>query len=232
MIKQLIILFSIIFLSSTPQRNIHERWSIELNKFVDDKGGVNYVKWKENTLGIDAYIEVLKKNHPENHWNKNEIMSYWINTYNALTIKLILNNYPTNSIRNLKNPWSIKVINFDSKAYSLDEIEHDILRKMGDPRIHFAINCASISCPNLSNTAYFSYKINDQLDNATNIFLNDLNKNEITKNEIRISKIFLWFKKDFGGNKNLINFINKYSLIKTENPKVKYLPYDWNLNVQ
>ena len=229
---QLIILLTISSLSITFQRSIHDRWNIELNKYVNEKGGVNYAEWNKNTAGIDAYISTLKKNHPRKHWTKNETMSYWINTYNALTIKLILNNYPTNSIRNIKKPWSKKIINFNSTSYSLEEIEHDILRKMGDPRIHFAINCASISCPKLSNTAYFPYKIDEQLDHATKVFLSDMSKNKIGKNEIKVSKIFLWFKKDFGNKKNLLSFIKKYSIIKIDNPKVKYLTYDWNLNVQ
>jgi hypothetical protein len=228
---KLTILLTILSLNFICQRSIHERWNIELNKYVNEKGQVDYFNWNKNTEGIDAYINVLEKNHPKKHWTKNEIKSYWINTYNALTIKLILNNYPINSIKDINNPWGEKIINYNSSNYSLEEIEHDILRKMGDPRIHFAINCASISCPKLSKLAYFPYKIDKQLDDATKVFLKDFDKNEINKNEIKISKIFLWFKKDFGNTNNLLSFIQKHSRVKMDNPKIKYLPYNWELNI-
>lgn len=228
-----IILLAISSLISTFQkRSIHERWNIELNKYVDQKGRVNYIEWNKNEEGLNAYIIILKKNHPQKFWTKNQIKTYWINAYNALTVKAILNNYPINSIRDIKNVWSDKVINYSFKSYSLDEIEHEILRKMDDPRIHFAINCASISCPKLLNSAYMPNKIEKQLEDSTRLFLLDSTKNIILKKEIKLSKIFLWFKKDFINNEQLMSFIEKYSLIQLDDPKVKYFPYDWNLNVQ
>ena len=227
----LIILFIFISLNFFSQRSIHERWNIELNKYVNDQGQVDYINWSKNTNGLNAYISVLKKNHPKKHWTKNQIMTYWINAYNALTIKLILNNFPLSSIRDINDPWSKKIIDYDSSSYSLDEIEHKILRKMEDPRIHFAINCASISCPKLSNLAYMPNKLEKQLEDATKHFLRDSNKNKIIENEIEISKIFLWFKEDFGNTNSLLNFIEEHSSIKFNNRKVKYLPYNWNLNI-
>ena len=226
-----IIVFSIISFNFLSERSIHNRWSIELLKFVDENGQVDYVNWSKNRVGLDAYISALKKNHPKPHWTKNQIMSYWINAYNALTIKIILDNYPVSSIKEIKNPWSKKIINYDSNTYSLDDIEHSILRKMGDPRIHFAINCASISCPKLLNTAYLPHKIDYQLDKAASYFINNTDKNKITKNEVIISKIFFWFKKDFGNKNQLLNFINKYKKLKNPNPKIKYHSYNWNLNI-
>tara|TARA_B100000780_G_scaffold43210_1_gene26798 strand:- start:775 stop:1470 length:696 start_codon:yes stop_codon:yes gene_type:complete len=226
---QLIIIFSILSLSFFSQRSIHERWSVELRKYVDTKGQVDYVNWYKNKEGLNAYIIVLKQNHPQEYWSKNQIKAYWINTYNALTIKIILDNFPIKSIKDIKNPWNDIIIKYDSKSYSLDEIEHNILRKMNDPRIHFAINCASISCPKLLNKAYMPHKVEKQLDQASKRFLKS--SNEIDKNEIKISKIFLWFKKDFGNTKNLLNFIEKYSSIKLANPKIKYLEYNWKLNI-
>ena len=225
----LIIIFSILSLSFFSQRSIHQRWNVELRKYVDTKGQVDYVNWYKNKEGLNAYIIVLKQNHPQEYWSKNQIKAYWINTYNALTIKIILDNFPIKSIKDIKNPWDDIIIKYDSKNYSLDEIEHNILRKMNDPRIHFAINCASISCPKLLNKAYMPHKVEKQLDQASKRFLKS--SNEIGKNEIKISKIFLWFKKDFGNTKNLLNFIEKYSSIKLANPKIKYLEYNWKLNI-
>ena len=225
-----LLFFFLIFLNLNlfNQRDIHWRWDYELKKFVDKNGKVDYLKWSKNSSGLKAYINVLEQNHPKDYWSKNQKMSYWINAYNALTINLIIENYPLKSIRDIKNPWGKKLINHKYKSYSLDEIEHKILRKMNDPRIHFAINCASISCPNLSNSAYFSANLDNQLSESTRNFLK--NKNSITTNEIQISKIFLWFKKDFGNDEKLLNFIEKYSMIKLNNPKIKYLAYNWNLN--
>ena len=225
-----LLLFFLIFINLNlfSQRDIHERWDFELKKFVNQNGKVDYRNWSENRNGLKAYISVLEQNHPEEYWSKNQIISYWINTYNALTINLILDNFPLKSIREIKNPWGKKLIHHKLKSYTLDEIEHQILRKMKEPRIHFAINCASISCPNLSNSAYFSNTLNDQLDNSTRNFLK--NKNSINPNEIKISKIFLWFKKDFGDGKELLSFIEKYSMVKLNSPKIEYLAYDWNLN--
>jgi len=227
----LIIIFTLISLNFLFQRSIHERWNIELNKYVKENGLVDYIKWSKNKDGLNAYISVLKKNHPQKYWSKNQIMTYWINAYNALTIKLVLDNYPIGSIRDIKDPWNKKIIEYDTNSYSLDEIEHNILRKMEDPRFHFAINCASISCPKLLNFAYMPNKIEKQLENATIDFLKDLNKNKIIENEIEISKIFLWFKNDFGNTNSLLNFIKKYSLVKVDKPKIKYLPYNWKLNI-
>tara|TARA_B110000444_G_scaffold261478_2_gene314028 strand:- start:8119 stop:8814 length:696 start_codon:yes stop_codon:yes gene_type:complete len=225
----LLIILTICLLNETFERNIHERWSVELKKYVGKDGLVDYENWNKNTEGLDAYISVLKKNHPKDYWSKNEKMSYWINAYNSLTIKIILENYPVSSIRKIKNVWGEKILFFEHRSYSLDEIEHDILRKMKEPRIHFAINCASISCPKLSKDAYLSYKLEKQLEDATVSFI--VNKNEINTNEIKISKLFFWFKKDFGSNENLLNFINNYSPIEIKNPKIKYLAYNWDLNI-
>ena len=112
------------------QRDIHRRWDYELKKFVDKNGKVDYLKWSKNSSGLKAYINVLEQNHPKDYWSKNQKMSYWINAYNALTINLIIENYPLKSIRDIKNPWGKKLINHKLKSYSLDEIEHKILRKM------------------------------------------------------------------------------------------------------
>ena len=229
LLKHFIILFLTIFnLNLFSQRNIHVRWDYELKKFVDKKGNVDYYNWSKNSKGLLAYINVLEQNHPKEHWSKNEKLSYWINAYNALTVNLIIKNFPISSIKDIDNPWGQKILHTKSKSYSLDEIEHKILRKMNEPRIHFAINCASVSCPNLSNSAYFATSLSDQLDKATRDFL--IHKNLISKNEIKISKIFLWFKKDFGSKKKLIAFIEKYSSVKLINPRIGYLNYDWNLN--
>ncbi|MBN08803.1 MAG: hypothetical protein CMC79_00295 [Flavobacteriaceae bacterium] len=212
------------------QKSMHDRWSYELQKHVDENGKVNYEKWGKDLEGLNAYIEILQKFNPKKYWSKNEVLAYWINIYNALTIKLIVENYPINSIKEIPNSWTKNLILINSKSFSLDQIEHEILRKMNEPKIHFAINCASISCPKLLNSAYLPNKLTEQLNIAVKLFLADTTKNIIKEENLLLSKIFFWFKKDFGSRKDLLNFISTYSEIEIKNPKIKYMNYDWELN--
>jgi hypothetical protein len=103
---------------------------------------------------------------------------------------------------------------------------------MGEPRIHFAINCASKSCPKLLNKAYEEKQIENQLVRATNLFLLDTTKNIISDKNLKLSRIFFWFGNDFGSKKQRLEFISNYSGLKIENSKIEYLKYDWSLNEQ
>ena len=115
-------------------------------------------------------------------------------------------------------------------SMTLNEIEHQILRKMNEPRIHFAINCASVSCPKLLNEAFIPEKLDEQLDRAAEEFINS-KKNQITPGNIKISKIFKWFSEDFETDGSVIDFINQYAKTKVnKNEKIGYLDYNWNLN--
>ncbi|WKX77565.1 DUF547 domain-containing protein [Zobellia laminariae] len=168
---------------------------------------------------------------PSDIWSKEEALAYYINLYNAATVQLILNNYPTKSIKDIKDPWGKEWVRIGSETFSLGDIEHKILRKMNEPRIHFAINCASFSCPKLLNEAYTSEKIEDQLQQASEDFVNDPTRNIISKEKLQLSNIFKWYKKDFTENGSLIDYIKTYSQ-KDIDPKadIKYVTYDWSLN--
>ena len=226
-----IILFFFTSNSLISQKNIHDIWDSELKKYVDDQGNVNYRGWKKNSKLLETYLKNLENNPPIEQWTKNDSLAYFINTYNAVTVKLILDNYPLRSIKDLIIPWWLKKFKLKNEKISLNFIEHKILRKMDEPRIHFAINCASRSCPKLQSEAYYSHKLENQLDNAANVFINDQTKNKINVNSLMLSKIFSWFKDDFGNKIQLLKFVNKYSKIKIlENVKIEYLNYDWDLN--
>ena len=213
------------------KKNIHYVWDIQLKKFVSNEGVVNYKDWKNEIANLESYIDNLKRFIPNQKWTKNEILSYWINAYNALTIDLIIKNYPVKSIKNIEKPWDKKIFTLNKISYSLNDIEHKILRKMDEPRIHFAINCASFSCPKLLNEAFTSNRLEKQLKTVTNHFINNQEKNKITTGVAKISKIFKWFSSDFGTRKELIEFINIYSRLKIDNStKIYFLPYDWKLN--
>lgn len=199
--------------------------------YVSDEGNVNYNGFKRNWGTLRNYIKDLGENMPKDNWTKEDKLSYWMNAYNAMTIDLILRNSPLESIKDIKNPWKQRFWKLGKKYYNLNEIEHKILRKMGDPRIHFGINCASFSCPPLLNEAFTADKVDKQLDNLAKRFVNDKKRNTITANSIEISKIFNWFAKDFETNGSVIDFLNKYSDVSiSTNAKKKYKDYDWSLN--
>lgn len=225
------LIFCLLFHPSWAQKSIHELWDNELKKFVDAEGRVDYKRWKEDTILLDAYIAELENNPPKPFWRSNDSLGYFINAYNAITVKLILDHYPIKSIRKLVTPWRLKRFKLNNTFISLNHIEHKILRKMNDPRIHFAINCASRSCPKLQNSAFFSHKIDQQLEHATKAFINDSSKNKISKDNVQLSRIFQWFAKDFGNKKQRLNFIQSYTQECIDSHvKIRFLSYDWRLN--
>ena len=212
-------------------KGVHSSWDVLLQKYVDENGTVNYAQWKKDQEGLNNYIQLLEKRPPATYWDRNDSLAYFINAYNAVTIKLILKNYPVESIRDIKKPWDSESLNLPNNKLTLNDIEHKVLRKMGEPRIHFAINCASASCPQLLNKAYRASKIPKQLEDATSSFVNDTLKNQYKENQIDLSRIFLWFSKDFGSKKERIAFIQKYAKQSFKNSaKIKYKEYDWSLN--
>jgi hypothetical protein len=218
----------------------HELWDALLKKHVTLDGRVNYEGFKKDQSQLNAYLDLLRKGHPnKENWSREERLAYWINAYNAFTVDLIVRNYPCKTIKDLggaiykvNTPWDIRFITIQGITYDLNNIEHDILRKEFDePRIHFAINCASVSCPVLRNEAYSAEKINSQLDSAAKTFINDPSRNKISTDSAELSKIFTWFKGDFTKKETLASFINRYSNTKiSEKTQINYLDYNWLLN--
>ncbi|MDG1277673.1 MAG: DUF547 domain-containing protein [Algoriphagus sp.] len=220
----------------------HQTWDQLLKAHVSPTGIVDYKGFIKDKAKLDAYLKTISENAPDRKtWSKNEQLAYWINAYNAFTVKLIVDNYPVKSIRDLgsalkipmiKDVWHYKFFKIGGQESSLDEIEHSILRKeFEEPRIHFAINCASVSCPPLLNEAFTAAKMESQLDRVAKTFVNDKSRNKISANAVEISSIFSWFKGDFTKNGSIIDFLNKYSTLKiNSNAKVSHLDYNWNLN--
>ena len=209
----------------------HSSWNSLLQKYVSNKGNVNYKAFKSNRNELVNYITYLGDHIPQGFWTREDKLAYWINAYNAMTIDLILRYYPIKSIKDIKKPWEQRFWKLGEKWYHLNEIEHQILRKMAEPRIHFAIVCASFSCPKLQNSAYTASSIYKQLTNATKGFLNDSERNNISENDLKLSKIFKWFAKDFKQAGALIDFINQYSEITiSDKAKTHFKDYNWNLN--
>lgn len=213
---------------------VHLMWEELLQKHVSDNGNVNYTSLKNDQKDLLGYLHVLTMMSSHKDFKtlpRKEILAYWINAYNAFTVKLIIDNYPVQSIKDIKDPWDQKFIPINGELISLNDIEHEILRKMDEPRIHFAIVCASESCPKLLNEAYVADKLEEQLTNATKTFLNDNSKNIITSNQLELSKIFKWFTIDFKQQGSLIDFLNQYSeVLISDDAKISYLEYNWDLN--
>ena len=210
----------------------HDGFDKLLKQYVASNGMVDYKGLKANRAALDEYTALLAKAIPAGNWGKNESLAYWINAYNAFTLQLIINNYPLKSIINLDGgkPWDVKRITLAGKKYSLNNIENDIIRpQFKDPRIHFAVNCAAISCPPLANKAFTEDNIEALLNSRTTSFINS-SANTITENKATVSKLFDWYKEDFG---NVINFINKYSKTKlASKASIAYKDYDWMLNAK
>jgi hypothetical protein len=201
-----------------------------LQQNVSAKGAVDYKTLKSQKAKLDEYCKSISEVTPKDTWTKQEKLAFWMNAYNAFTIDLIVSNYPIKSITALDNEktWDVKRIKIGGKKYSLNDIENNILRKLGDARIHFGINCAAKSCPPLGNEAFTPENVEAKLEAATKKFINDKTANQLTAKSAKVSKIFKWYAADFP---NLIAFLNKYSTTKiNKSAVVDYQDYDWSLN--
>ena len=217
---------------STDKLPDHEAWGRLLKKYVSPEGKVNYKGFKQDKAALLSYLESLSSNSPSSAWNKNEQLAYWINAYNAFTVKLIIDNYPLKSIMDLGKPWDKRFISIGGKQYSLNDIEHNIIRKQfNEARIHFAVNCASQSCPELLNEAFEAGRLNQQLESLTRKFINNPKHNVISSSQAEVSQLFNWYKGDFTKSGSVIDFLNKYSKVKlSPGAKITFRDYDWNLN--
>ena len=232
------------FLSSSPVAAAdtidHVVFGDLLNKYVKN-GRVDYAGFKADQAKLDQYISYLEKIDPET-LSRNEQFAFYINAYNAWTIKLVLTGYPgLKSIKDLgsilQSPWSKEFVRINGKTLTLDDIEQKILRpRFKDPRVHFAINCASKSCPPLNSEPYSGATLDAQLDKVTRDFVNGSKNYRLDGDSLWLSSIFKWYSDDF--NNDPAGFCHIYaeaSLKKALDEignriKVKYLDYDWSLN--
>ena len=207
-----------------------------LQKHVSNDGFVDYKSLKNDESKLDNYLTYLDNTTPSDSWSENKQRAFWINAYNAYTLKLILKNYPLKSIMDIKEKgktaWKIPFAKVGGETYTLDNIEHEILRKeLFDPKIHVGVNCASGSCPKLGNVAFTEENIDEELTKLMKAFINDSSRNKITKKKVQISEIFNWFKEDFTKNGSVIDYLNKYSETEIKsNARISYLNYNWSLN--
>ena len=227
----------------------HAAYDQLLQTYVDDNGLVNYKAWQANAADRQAlqnYLNQLSRADNSIRSTKNGKLAYWINAYNALTIEGILRVYPTTSIRNHTpkigyNIWDNLKLTSGDELVSLNHIEHEILRKMSEPRIHFAIVCASIGCPRLLNQAYTGEQLEEQLAGiATDFFSRAGNLTVDAGNKtLRFSKILSWFGSDFGQTQTdqlraVYNYLPQeaQAVLSAGGYRVDFLEYNWNLNTQ
>lgn len=211
----------------------HDGWDMLLQDHVTSSGKVDYAGFKKDKDKLEEYLNMLRRYPPESDWGAEKELAYWINVYNAFTVKLIVDNYPVSSIKDTEGgkPWDKRFVDIDGKTYTLSEVENDIIRGFGDARIHFAVNCASVSCPKLLNKAYTESNLDSQLRSQTIYYLGDEKQNVITKNSVKLSQIFNWYQSDFDSYNGVIGFINKhYDITVSSSATVEYLEYDWDLN--
>lgn len=210
--------------------------------------GINRVDYarvgKVDRHRLDDYIDGLAA-LPISRFNRNEQLAYWANLYNALTLRVVLDHYPVNSIRDIRispglfsvGPWGRKLVTVESVALSLDDIEHRIMRPIWhDPRIHYMVNCAALGCPNLQSRPFTGENLTIMLDTAAREFINHSRGARVENGNLRVSSIFHWYKEDFGGDDTgVVAHLRRYAdePLATALSRIKRIhdhEYDWELN--
>ncbi|MEM0954928.1 MAG: DUF547 domain-containing protein [Pseudomonadota bacterium] len=226
----------------------HSEWGVLLNKYlrVDAESGINRFDYAAvNTADkalLASYIESLSATSVA-QLTRAQQQAYWINLYNALTIQLILDNPGVKSIRKIKDgffsigPWGIELIEVDGQVLTLNDIEHRILRPLyGDARVHFAVNCASLGCPNLQPEPWEADTLDAQYDRAAREFIAHPRGALVEADRITLSSIFKWFSEDFGDDRQaVLRWISQFAdadkaeRLRNYTGRVRY-DYDWALN--
>ncbi len=227
----------------------HALWDALLARYVwPTSGGVNLVNYRTFALADRAtlanYIDYLASVHIS-QFNRDEQVAYWINLYNAQTVKVVLDHSPVDSIRDINispglftsGPWDKNLVTVEGQKLSLNDIEHRILRPIWrDSRIHYAVNCASVGCPNLRTSAYRGASIDQALNDAATAYVNDPRGVSIRDGKVTVSKIYDWFIEDFGGSERaVIRHLQQYAAPDLRERlaaigKLSDTRYDWSIN--
>lgn len=204
-----------------------------LKSYVTEDGKVKYDQIKGNDKSFIAINSILDSTNYYDY-SSDDLKAYWINAYNFIVIREVVRFYPIESVNEILGFFSNRQHQLGAQKHTLDYLENELIRKeFNDPRIHFALNCAAISCPPLLNEAFTAEEIDTQLDQLTGNALNDSNfvYFDSSNYTVQVSKIFFWFKEDFEKAGGVISFINKYREEEIpDHVEIKYLDYDWTLN--
>jgi hypothetical protein len=227
----------------------HSVWDRFLKQHVilPHPSGINRVRYQavgdEDRKSLKAYLQKLQ-DLPISTYNRTEQKAFWINLYNALTVELILSRFPVASIREInispglfvKGPWGAKLVMIEGEKLSLDDIEHRILRPIWrDSRVHYAVNCASLGCPNLQPTAFTGDNAESLLEKAAKEYINHPRGVAIGNGKLKVSSIYVWFQEDFGGSEGLMEHWREYAEAPLADALQSYTgrlehDYDWRLN--
>ena len=238
----------VIFVASPVWAFDFSEWDGLLKKYVAEKtingvklNAVDYKKLAKDP-NYSSLIQELEKASLNSLKTTKDKLVFWMNTYNVMAVKMVLDHYPVESIKDagsfFKAVWKKEVGKVAGKVRTLNEIEHEILRKLGEPRIHVAIVCASVSCPDLRKEAYTVKDMDAQLDDQLRQFLANREKGLRIDGpkRVHLSSIFKWFREDFDSKGGVIKFLTPYApknaqgTLKGGSPRISYLDYDWGLN--
>jgi hypothetical protein len=211
----------------------HSIWSMELDKYVSDEGLIDYKEWKAHQDNLDKYLQQLSLPLPLSNWSQNVQLAYWINLYNAYTVKLVLQHYPIQSVNDIfdGHPRHHAWITLGENQYSLENIELEIRKQFNDPRVHFALNQAIKSSPPQIREAYIPDRLSEQLDAQTECFIRNTAYNHFTDTAAVLSPLFEVYKSDF--KPSLPDFLKKYLPENNlDHVSIKYFEMDWTLNAQ
>jgi hypothetical protein len=240
----------------------HSAWDALLKKHVTmlrsgQASEVDYAGFSTDRGQLKQYLASVSSVTPAqfDRWDRASRLAFLINAYNAYTVELILTGYPdVKSIKDLgsllRSPWKKRFAPLLGETRSLDDVEHGLIRGSGryaEPRIHFAVNCASIGCPALRPEAYVGERLETQLEEATGSFLEDRTRNRLEGNTLKVSSIFKWYQSDFEkswrGSETLAGFLAHYrkalgldestaSQLREGKIAIDFLDYDWRLNAK
>ncbi len=217
----------------------HSEWQRILDNNLAQQGSNTLFDYSDirptDRQALLHYINTLTKLDPR-QFNKNEQFAYWVNLYNAATVQLILDHYPITSITKLGGlfsfgPWDQDILTINGQELSLNDIEHRILRPIWqNKRIHYAVNCASLGCPNLPATAFTADNTQSLLKQAELTFINSSKGVNITNGKLELSSIYDWYAVDFGGEQGVLGYLSRFKPeIQQTNKKPSY-QYNWALN--
>lgn len=230
----------------------HSAWDRLLQTYVhpgdDGLNRVDYASFQANGHAeLKQYLERLRAVDPRT-LSRSEQFAFLANLYNAKTIDIVLDHYPVPSIKNISlggglfaaftgGPWKAKVLTLQGVEFSLDDIEHGVLRPLfKDPRAHYSVNCASVGCPNLQTHAFTGARLDAQLDAAAKAYINSPRGASFSEGRLAVSSIYEWFKLDFGGDDlGVLRHLRKYATppLKPKLDSAKSISghqYDWSLN--
>lgn len=224
----------------------HDDWDQLLTSYIVERDRIAYFDYgnvsASDRTALNVYIKRLGATKVRS-LSRDEQLAFWINLYNALTVQVILDNYPTESIRRISprifppGPWGVPLITIERQPITLDDIEHRILRPIWrDERIHYAVNCASISCPNLTARAFTAQNTEELLERAAEYYINHPRAVSMDQGKLHVSSIYRWYSDDFGGNdKAVISHLMRYAAPQLRRElstisQISHHSYDWALN--